>query len=637
MVFGIGVDSGDTFTDAVLLDKDRNEVVETRKVPTTHYDLSEGIFSAIDRVTKDVDCSEVNQVSVSSTLATNSIVEGRGGYVGLLMLGWKPERGEDFPRSRRAYIPGRFNPRGVEKEPLDEDRVRSTVESWGSEIEGFAVAGYFSIRNPHHENRTRRVLKEMTDKPVVTSHELSPELGFYERAVTTVLNVRVIPIITSFVESTKAALERRGIRAPITVVKSDGSLASVDEIKRKPVETIFSGPAASAIGARWLSGRDTGVVVDIGGTTVDIATLKGGLPDLSKGGAQVGRWQTKVRSMDLRSVGLGGDSRIRVEEEGGVNIGPSTARPLAFGDFSDREIEVMESHKNTTFVKRREAPAGTRAPEEGLKDSAWGFYELTDDELVNESWLLDQAREHRLIRGSTYLKELENLGLLTRVGMTPTDLLHVLGEYLAGNTEVPRAAAGVLGEKLGEEPVRFAQRVKEEFEREIAHEVIKKYVLAENPGVDFEDNALWSFCRDNESEDVDVNFSLKAPIIGIGAPAGSFLPQVADLLGTEFVRVENYSVGNAVGAIAGEVVRRFDVLVIEDAATDQFIVFLPDDREVIDVDDEDEAMENAREMAVAESKRLARESGGREVTVTVEEDEFKHGRGHVHVTAVGQP
>ncbi|MFW6049222.1 MAG: hypothetical protein ACOC88_03510, partial [Candidatus Bipolaricaulota bacterium] len=123
----------------------------------------------------------------------------------------------------------------------------------------------------------------------------------------------------------------------------------------------------------------------------------------------------------------------------------------------------------------------------------------------------------------------------------------------------------------------------------------------------------------------------------IGAPAGSFLPQVADLLGTEFVRVENYSVGNAVGAIAGEVVRRFDVLVIEDAATDQFIVFLPDDREVIDVDDEDEAMENAREMAVAEGKRLARESGGREVTVTVEEDEFKHGRGHVHVTAVGQP
>ncbi len=637
MAFGIGVDSGDTFTDAVLLDIENNEVVATKKVPTTHHDLSKGIFSAIDGVTKDVDGSEVTQVSVSSTLATNSIVEGRGGYVGLLMLGWKPERNEEFPRSRRAYVPGRFNPRGVEVEPLDEERVRSVVQDWGPEVEGFAVAGYFSIRNPEHENRTRRILKEVTDRPIVTSHELSPKLGFYERAVTAVLNVKVIPIITSFVDSARTALERRGITAPMTVVKSDGSLASVEEIRRKPIETIFSGPAASAIGAKWLSDRDTGVVVDIGGTTVDIATLKGGLPDLSEEGAQVGRWQTKVRSMDLRSVGLGGDSRIEIKEEGGVEIGPNTARPLAFGDFTEGEVEEMESHGNTTFVKRRETSAATQVHKEGLKDSSRGFYELTENGPVNESWLLDTAREHRLLRGPTYLKELENLGLLTRIGMTPTDLLHVLGEYIAGSTEIPQAAAEVLAERIGEEPVKFAQIVKEEFEREIAHEVVKKYVLAENSEVDFEDNGLWDFCRQNESDDVEVNFSLKSPLIGIGAPAGSFLPQVADLLGTEFIEVDNFSVGNAVGAIAGEIVRRFDVLIMEDAATDQFFVFLPDEREVIDVENEDEAMEEAKKMARAEGERLAREAGGSDVTVTIEEDEFKHGRGHVHVTAVGTP
>lgn len=637
MPYGIGVDSGDTFTDAVLLDLEKKKILATKKVPTTHNDLSEGIFSAIDGVTEDIDPSKITQVSVSSTLATNSIVEGRGGYVGLLALGWKPDEAQEFPRSKRAYIPGRFNPRGTELQPLGEERVRSLVDSWGPEVEGFAIAGYFSVRNPEHENRTREIIEEKTDKPVVSSHELSPKLGFYERAVTAVLNVKVIPIITSFVDSARSALEKRGITAPIMVVKSDGSLASVSEINRKPIETIFSGPAASAIGARWLSGKETGVVVDIGGTTVDIATLKDGLPDLSEEGARVGKWQTKVKSMDLRSVGLGGDSRIELDEEGNVEIGPNTARPLAFGDVTEGNLAEMEERGDTTFVKRQESPATVDGGETGLGESFRGFYELTGEELKNETGLLDRARQEKLLRGPTYLRELENLGFLSRVGMTPTDLLHVLGDYLAGNTEVPHKAAEVLADQIGEEPVKFAQSVKGKFEREIAQEVVKKYVLSENSAITFDDNSLWNFCRDNRSPDIDVDFSLNIPLIGIGAPAASFLPQVADRLGTDFVEVENYEVGNAVGAIAGKIVRRFSILVLEEVERDQFILFLPDDRVVIQPEDELEAMDRAEEIGREEGKRRALEAGGTEVSLTVEREEFNHGRGRINVTAKAEP
>ncbi|MFB6291024.1 MAG: hydantoinase/oxoprolinase N-terminal domain-containing protein, partial [Candidatus Bipolaricaulia bacterium] len=322
MKYALGVDAGDTFTDAVLFDLEEKRVEEVTKVRTTHDNLSVGIFDAIDEVIGEFDPDNIIQVSLSSTLATNSIVEGRGGPVGLLTLGWKPEEDQEFPRSRRGYVPGRFNPRGEELEPLDRKKAVSFVEEWESQVVGFAVSGYFGVRNPAHENQVREIIEDRTGKPVITGHDLSPQLGFYERAVTAVLNVKVVPIINSFVDSARLALRERGIYAPLLMVKSDGTLAKSSEVKKKPIETIFSGPAASAIGARWLADKDDGVVIDIGGTTVDVAVLRDGLPTLANSGVSVGEWRTKVRSLDLRSIGLGGDSQIELDKEGNLVFGP---------------------------------------------------------------------------------------------------------------------------------------------------------------------------------------------------------------------------------------------------------------------------------------------------------------------------
>lgn len=636
MKYAVGVDAGDTFTDAVLFELSQENVESVAKVPTTHGDLSRGMFSVIDEVIGDVDEEKVARVSLSSTLATNSIVEGRGGPVGLLMLGWSPGQGEEFPRTKKGYIPGRFNPRGEEIQPLNTDRVEPLVREWEGEVVGYAVSGYFSVRNPQHENEVRKIIEKHTDKPVIASHDLSPELGFYERAVTTVLNVKVIPIINSFIDSANKALKERGIEAPVTVVKSDGSLAKSSEIKQRPIETVFSGPAASVIGARWLSGKDNGVVVDIGGTTVDIGILEDGLPSLDKSGVQVGKWRTKVKSLDLHTVGLGGDSRIELDKEGNLVFGPKTAKPLAFGDLSKDKLDNVYVYDDNTFLERRR---GKEKILDQLSEPLSKFFRLIGEGAINRSKLLDMARERGLVRSSYYMRKLERLGLVRRVALTPTDILHVIGDYTGGNRETPRAGTDVLagGMERGGNLTEFAEEVKESFEKEIAHKMVKKFILDEEPGSVFDGNHVWNYLRKGGSDELSVDLVLNLSLIGIGAPAGVFLPRVASRFGTDFVEVGHYSVGNAVGTVTGRVTRRFEVLLVENQEEGNFIMFLPDERKVIEEEEEDLALEQARKYSINRAKEIVRKTGGKNISVSVDAGDFSHGRALIDVVAVGRP
>ena len=634
MDYAVGVDAGDTFTDAVLFDLIEDRVEEVAKVRTTHDDLSRGIFDAVDKVIGGINPENVVQVSLSSTLATNSIVEGRGGPVGLLTLGWNPDEGREFPRSKRGHVPGKFNPRGEELEPLDRKKAIALVEEWKNGVVGFAVSGYFGVRNPAHENEVREIVESRTNKPVVTGHDLSPELGFYERAVTAVLNVKVIPIINSFIDGADEALENRGIKAPLLVVKSDGTLAKSEEVKEKPIETIFSGPAASAIGARWLSGRDDGVVIDIGGTTVDVAVLRKGLPALAKSGVSVGKWDTKVRSMDLRSIGLGGDSQIDLDNEGNFTFGPNTARPLAFGGLSGEEIDKIDIYEDASFVEKGK---GGEEDLSQLTESETRFYQLIDEGAMNRVRLMDIAREEGLIRGGYYLRKLERLGFIQRVALTPTDLLHVIGEYTAGNEEAPKLGVDLLARKKSQEVTKFSAEVKKSFEHEITYETIKKFILDEKPDCSFSSDSLWGYCKEEGKKDLEVDFKLSLPVIGVGAPAGVFLPRVAERLGTNFVEVENYEVGNAVGAVTGRVSHRIKVLVAEKPEADEFLVFLPDVRKTIEGEDEELAMERAESLGRKCAREIVEKSGGKDISLHVRREPFSHGRGRIHVTAIGSP
>jgi N-methylhydantoinase A/oxoprolinase/acetone carboxylase beta subunit len=197
---------------------------------------------------------------------------------------------------------------------------------------GFAVAARFATRNPAHEVAARALIRRVTGRPVTCSHELSAQLNGPKRALTAVLNARLIGMIDRLVAACERHLAAIGIDAPLMVVRGDGALISAAMVRERPIETILSGPAASIVGARWLTGESDALVSDIGGTTTDVALLRGGLPEIDPQGARVGPYRTMVEAVAMRTTGLGGDSEVHLVTEGlqgGLRLGPRRLVPVS--------------------------------------------------------------------------------------------------------------------------------------------------------------------------------------------------------------------------------------------------------------------------------------------------------------------
>ncbi|MDO4541566.1 MAG: hydantoinase/oxoprolinase family protein, partial [Bacillota bacterium] len=323
----LGIDTGGTFTDGVIIDLSTKEIKTAAKSPTTHHDLIIGIRNALNQLSSE-DMAQVEYISLSTTLATNAIVENRGCRVGLLLLGLDIDQG--LPQCEIKTLPGRYNIRGEETEALDLEATAQAIEELRHKVDAVAVSGIFSVRNPGHETTVKAMVRKSLGLPVVAAHELSSVLGMKERAVTAVLNARLIYVIDQLLTAVKDILRERNLDIPIMVVKGDGSLMSESLARERPIETILSGPAASIIGANFLSDTENGIVLDMGGTTTDIAVLKNGMPRLDKEGAKVGGWRTRVEAVEATTYGLGGDSRIHYNPvRKSFEAGPRRSWPVA--------------------------------------------------------------------------------------------------------------------------------------------------------------------------------------------------------------------------------------------------------------------------------------------------------------------
>ncbi|MCL2712978.1 MAG: hydantoinase/oxoprolinase family protein, partial [Methanomassiliicoccaceae archaeon] len=291
MRIGLGFDTGGTYTDAVLMDMDSNKVIQKSKALTTRDDLSVGIRNTLTGFDKET-LKKVAMVSLSSTLATNSIVEGKGCRVGLICV--SEEFNMTIPVDLHITVQGGHDLTGTEVKELDESSAKEFMISIKGKVDGLAINSYLSVRNPDHELRLKRIAKEILDVPVVCGHELSSSLGYHERTVTSVMNSRLIPIIKDLMDSVKLVMNEYKIKAPLMIVKGDGSIMSEEVAIERPIETILSGPAASLIGAKMLTGKKDAVVMDMGGTTLDIGILRNGHPRLEKEGAMIGGRRTRV-------------------------------------------------------------------------------------------------------------------------------------------------------------------------------------------------------------------------------------------------------------------------------------------------------------------------------------------------------
>lgn len=328
----IGIDVGGTTTDAVLIQN--GEVYSTAKVSTEHGNLLNSLLEALDAVSKDIPPEQLERVVFSTTVITNLIAEGKTDRVALVLIPGPGVNPASYTFPDSFYLKGAMDYRGREIDPLDEAEIRKTVGL--IQKSGFsraAIISKFGQRNPSHELRVEEIFREAYPGcKLELGHKVSGKLNFPRRIATAMLASATRERYQEFVDKINKALEERNIRAPVYILKADGGTLPVEKSIEFPVETIFSGPSASTIGALALTSEgETSVVVDIGGTTTDLALILSGKPLLASKGVKLGGFLTHVRAFAVRSIAIGGDSVVRVKDlDPGtkqITIGPDRAGP----------------------------------------------------------------------------------------------------------------------------------------------------------------------------------------------------------------------------------------------------------------------------------------------------------------------
>ncbi|WP_419932431.1 hydantoinase/oxoprolinase family protein [Candidatus Poriferisodalis sp.] len=523
--FCLGIDTGGTFTDAVVYafgaDGAADRVVAAAKTPTRHDDLYGCVVEAMTRVLAGGDGSadpsaasapagsppsaaDIGLVAVSTTLATNALVEGAGRPAGLVAIGFELEAlarvglgvgnaqrggtragspsgdrgsGPDHERASGnlasapvVLVGGGHTAQGDMRAPLDLDELHRATELIDGAVDAYAVAAQFSVRNNSHELAARDAIRQLTGKPVTCSHELSPRLGGPRRAVTTLLNAQLISVTARFTDAIRAAMASLGLNAPLMVVRGDGSLVGADFVTLRPIETVLSGPAASVIGARHLatsapeSGPDIDaacLIADIGGTTTDIAAIRDGVAVAGSSDdddtAVVAGHATMVTALPTTTVGLGGDSEIWIPADGAsgeLAIGPRRVIPLCVAARRHPDVVLgmlrQQLAADTPLAEFGQVLLDARpeGPDAGAggNDGAGGI----DGEVMRlvqaAGGALQLADLKRSARWRGALGRLERSGALRRAALTPTDACVVLG--LVDAEAVGDAEAARLGSEL---------------------------------------------------------------------------------------------------------------------------------------------------------------------------------------------
>jgi N-methylhydantoinase A/oxoprolinase/acetone carboxylase beta subunit len=666
----LGIDTGGTYTDAVLLEYRSRRVLASHKSLTTRRDFAIGIEQVIEGIHIE-DPSAIRMVSVSTTLATNAIAEGKGKRVALLLIGYDPELISSlnmegrFATPHYYYFAGGHDLYGREKEALDLPAILTQVNKLKDQVDALAVSSYFSPLNPEHENRAYNAISRICDLPIVLGHQLSTKLGSVERATTAALNASLLVVLQDFIIAVRRAMERRRIDAPLMVVRGDGTLMGEEFAARTPVETIHSGPAASAIGGRFLSGLDDALVVDVGGTTTDLALIVNGQVTVSEEGATVGGYKTAVQAANLRSLALGGDSHIHLSRERHIEIGPERVLPLAYLAWQYPEVG-----KRLRALARRSWTQATpdwleywyllREPPDASAGLSTGLWRGFGGESAQERALCDFLRAGpqpvpEILRhlgvlhtGQVAAGELLRQEIIGKAGLTPTDLMHVEGTYAPWDAEAAALALDVFAHNQFHEPAELRQEIWRRITEVAVHAIVTflshkdlKLFKGQVPRDDA-DIGPWFFYNSlyRTHPHLETGFHLRQPIIGIGAPAGLFLKTVADILHTDLVLPRHYQVANAVGAIAGTVMVVEEILVYPKLTSSGLEVigyYVQTGEERFELEELPDALARARGLGQERALGAAIRSGADNPQTVVEELTDGLDTYRIRVKAMGNP
>ena len=576
----IGVDTGGTYTDAAVIEARGHRILATAKAITTKGDLAVGVAEAITRalakLPHEVPPQSIGMVSVSTTLATNAVVEGHGSATGVVLIGFDATMVERtgiakaFPDIPMAQVAGGHNHAGDAVTPLDLPALDAAILAMNARVDAFSVASTFAVRNAEHEHTARERIVALTGKPVTLSTELSSALDAPRRALTAVLNARLIPRISGLIDAVQRAMAQLGIQCPLMIVKGDGSLALAESVAMRPIETVLSGPAASLVGAQWLSGLNSFILSDMGGTTTDLGLLIDGRPQVREEGAEVGGWRTMVRAMDVRTIGLGGDSEIAVQANGKIAVGPQRVTPVSLTAARYPQVLTL-LRADLDDVEGGGSLHGkfVLLPFAAATDKAANGLSMREAEMLQA--VTHEPKPMRKLATSLSaqraISNLQRKGLIQVSSLTPSDVSHVLG--LQANWSLEAATmATQLATRLRDMKLPTPERT-HAFAEQVWSETVRLTglaILQTAFGTDMADNPLIrAVCTGSGAVGrASVQIKPSIPVVAVGGPVKVYYEEVQRRLGCEVVFPEFCEVANAVGAATGVVAHRATVEIAGD-------------------------------------------------------------------------
>ncbi len=578
---GIGIDTGGTCTDAVIYDFETGQVLSRAKTLTTHHDLKVGITEALRQLPEDL-LRQCRQAALSTTLATNACVENLGGKGKIIFLGVSRKV---FNETWRSYgfrslddillVDCKILPDPAASQEPDWELLRSKLPAFLENCDCVSIVQLFSAdHGGAYELRTKELIREFPqfrDIPVILGNTLFADRNAIRRGAGALLNARLVPVVRAFMEAIREVFTSMDLQMPIAIIRSDGSQMSEAFAEERPVETLLCGPAASVIGACTLSDTPNAIVVDMGGTTTDIALVKNHIVRRAESGIQVGDWKTFVKGLYVDTFGLGGDTRIYYDRGGRIHLAKTRVQPLCTLaaeypqvleelrtlDESGR-LNVSPLHEYFILLKDIEDDdsgrfyRSERALCSALKEGPLS-YEKACSVMGKDIYTADFSR-------------LESARVILRCGLTPTDFMHIRGDFNAFSTEASRHAASFFVRSCEAESIEaLAQKAYDLVTERLYKNIVRILLITECGPLskapfdgqmkDLIDHAWKLACKGRRSSSCFLPgiFETHAKLVGVGAPTHIFLPRVAKMLRTKAVLPQHAAVANAVGAITGQV------------------------------------------------------------------------------------
>jgi N-methylhydantoinase A/oxoprolinase/acetone carboxylase beta subunit len=639
MSLRLGIDTGGTYTDAVIINE-QNQVLVAVKSLTTRHNLAIGIGESIGKVAHEL-LADIEMVSLSTTLTTNAVVEGNGAPVCALVVGLsetqvtKSGLGEIIDDNLIIRLAGGHDASGRQVAPLDVASATAAILAHKDKVSAFSVSAQFGVRNPSHEIQLQNLVTELTQMPVTCGHELATSLGAPRRALTASLNARMIPFIQDLIQAVQNILQQLSIKAPLMIVKGDGSIVNAETALVHPVTTILSGPAASVIGACALSGSRNAIIADMGGTTTDIAIVTDGQPELANEGARVGDWQPMVETVKVYSIGLGGDSEVRFYG-GSIALGPRRVVPMSLlAQQHPQVLERMQAHLDDTptarhnrFVTRLEHNQALINQLTPIENQAW---EMLEHGPVEMETLVFKDQEL-----AKAMARLERKGMAIYSGFTPSDAAHVLGNSNHWSIAGAKLAAQIWARQMrflyglgswekgnSEEPAHRVFTLMNDaicqtlLEAGLHQENLLNEARSRNLAALMSKLILKNGNKDDDNALFGITFGKSHPIVAVGAPATTYYPQVAKSLDVDLILPKYGHVANAVGAVMGSVVQRSEI-VITQPTEGIFRIF--HSAAPFDCHDLDVALSQAEAIVKQQAYDLAKSAGAADVDIRIRHD-----------------